>query len=177
MTNCNFIYQVTLIYAKNRYKEKYGFYSRYLTLFDKIFDEQIFKANAEDIHTILKTSLNHFPYEIDISTLLDLKPVQQVAKSNKDLYDLFVVAVEGNLESFEKWKATHSKFLSDNSIMFIDKRLIFLEINEERVLDRARLKSIFQEAQKNKVLKLSEVQKLLKVTNEINYRLKKPLVD
>ena len=40
---------------------------------------------------------------------------------------------------------------------------VCLEIDEERVLDRVRLKSIFQEVQKNKVLKLKELEKLLKV--------------
>jgi hypothetical protein len=136
------------------YKEKYGFYSRYLRLLNNIFDEQVLKENVEDIKTVLKTALNHFSYEIDISTFLDLKPVQEIAKVDKDLYDLFVTAVEGNLEGFEKWKQSHSSYLATN------------KINEERVLDRVRLKSIFQEAQKNKVLKLKEIEKLLKLSED-----------
>jgi len=136
------------------YKEKYGFYIKYLRLLHNIFDEKVFKENVEDIKTVLKTALNHFPYEIDISTLLDLKPVQEIAKTDKDLYDLFVIAVEGNLEGFEKWKSSHTTYLATN------------KINEERVLDRVRLKSIFQEVQKNKVLKLKEIEKLLKLSED-----------
>ena len=118
-----------------------------------------------DIKVILITALNYFPYEIDISNLLDLAPIQEVAKSDKVLYDLFLTAVEGNLEDFEKWKAQHKTFITDNSndLHFEMKLKCPVEINEERVLDRVRLKSIFQEAQKNKVLKLKEIEKLLKV--------------
>lgn len=165
MINCNwFLNNVSNFLV--RYKEKYGFYNKYLRLLNNVFDEQVFKENADEIKVVLKTALNHFPYEIDISTLLDLKPVQGVAKVDKDLYDLFVTAVEGNLESFEKWKQSHSSFLSTNSIKIQLSCVLLislLEINEERVLDRVRLKSIFQEVQKNKVLKLKEIEKLLKV--------------
>jgi hypothetical protein len=136
------------------YKEKYGFYSKYLRLLNNIFDEQVLKENVEDIKTVLKTALNHFPYEIDISTFLDLKPVQEIAKVDKDLYELFVTAVEGNLEGFEKWKQGHASYLATN------------KINEERVLDRVRLKSVFQLVQKNKVLKLKDIEKLLKLSED-----------
>lgn len=136
------------------YREKYGFYSKYLRLLNKNFDAKTFQDNLADIKVILITALNYFPYEIDISNLLDLAPIQEVAKSDKVLYDLFITAVEGNLEDFEKWKAQHKTFITDN------------KINEERVLDRVRLKSIFQEAQKNKVLKLKEIEKLLKLSED-----------
>ena len=111
--------------------------------------------------------MNYFPYEIDISTLLDLKPVQEVAKTDKGLHDLFVTAVEGNLQDFEKWKAANGSYLSTNSKFSARNAFNDLEINEERVLDRVRLKSIFQEAQKSKSLKLKEIEKLLKVVSII----------
>lgn len=100
-----------------RYREKYGFYSKYLRLLHARFDQQTFTENAEDIKVVIKTALNHFPYEIDISTLLDLKPVQEIAKADKVLHDLFVTAVEGNLADFEKWKQANNAFLTTNSIL------------------------------------------------------------
>jgi len=136
------------------YREKYSFFSKYLRILDTIADSKANQDNAEDIKTILKTALNYFPYEIDISTFLDLKPVQEISKIDKDLYDLFVTAVEGNIASFEQWKQSRSSYLTTN------------KIDEERVLDRVRLKSIFQEVQKNKVLKLKELEKLLKLSED-----------
>lgn len=103
-----------------RYREKYSFYSKYLRILDAIADAKANQDNAEDIKTILKTALNHFPYEIDISTFLDLKPVQEIAKIDKDLYDLFVTAVEGNLSSFEQWKQSRPAFLTTNSNWIIE---------------------------------------------------------
>jgi len=147
-----------------RYREKYGFFAKYLRVLDAIADTQANQDQAENIKIVLKTALNHFPYEIDISTFLDLKPVQEIAKIDKDLYDLFVVAVEGNLTSFEQWKQSRAAYLTSNSNNFKRKQFLkCVEIDEERVLDRVRLKSIFQEVQKNKVLKLKEIEKLLKV--------------
>jgi len=122
MTNCKFLLNKVINFFK-RYKEKYGFYIKYLRLLHNIFDEKVFKENVEDIKTVLKTALNHFPYEIDISTLLDLKPVQEIAKTDKDLYDLFVIAVEGNLEGFEKWKSSHTTYLATNSNRSFKKKL------------------------------------------------------
>jgi hypothetical protein len=136
------------------YREKYQFFSKYLRVLDALADAKANQDQAENLKIILKTALNHFPYEIDISTFLDLKPVQEIAKIDKDLYDLFVVAVEGNLTSFEQWKQSRSAYLTAN------------KIEEERVLDRVRLKSIFQEVQKNKVLKLKEIEKLLKLSED-----------
>jgi len=136
------------------YREKYSFFSKYLRILDTIADPKANQDNAEDIKTILKTALNCFPYEIDISTFLDLKPVQEISKVDKDLYDLFVTAVEGNIASFEQWKQSRAAYLTTN------------KIDEERVLDRVRLKSIFQEVQKNKVLKLKELEKLLKLSED-----------
>ena len=123
MINCkNSLYSPLVNWLFYRYREKYGFYAKYLRVLDTIADPKANQDNAEDIKTILKTALNYFPYEIDISTFLDLKPVQEISKVDKDLYDLFVCAVEGNLANFEQWKQSRATYLSTNSI--------FLEIKK-----------------------------------------------
>lgn len=77
------------------------------------FGKGAFDDNKAEIKGILTNILRKFPRNIDFNRFVALKAVGEFEKVDKTLYELLVIAINGDLESFAKWKAAHANFCKD----------------------------------------------------------------
>lgn len=139
--------------ANNKYyKERHQVYLKFLRALDAKFDQDLFNKNKADIENIILTILTTFPDHVDFNNILILKPITEVKNSNKPLYDLFEIALNGDYQEFSDWNTKNTGFLKNH------------KIDEQKIIDRCRLRSFFKLAETKKVLKITEVQKALNLT-------------
>jgi hypothetical protein len=82
---------------------------------DAKFDQNLFNANKSDIEAIVLTILTTFPDHVDFNNLLILKPISEVKNSNRVLYDLFEIALNGDYQEFSEWNKKNNSFLKQHS--------------------------------------------------------------
>jgi len=112
MTNSNNTF--TLFLTLLSYREKHQVYTKFLNALDAKFDAQVFNQNKADIERIVLTILKSFPDHMDFNNLLELKPITEVKNSNKVLYELFEIALNGDYKQFQAWYSANSNFLKNN---------------------------------------------------------------
>jgi len=127
------------------YKERHQVYLKFLKALDAKFDQDLFNKNKDDIEKIILTILITFPDNVDFNNLLILKPISNIQTSNKILYDLFEIALNGDYQEFSDWNSKNNAFLTQH------------KIDQQKIIDRVRLRSFFKLAETKKVLQINEV--------------------
>jgi len=94
------------------FKEKHQVYTQFLNALNAKFDANTFQANKAEIEKIMITILKTFPDNVDFNNLLNLKPIQEVSKSNQPLHQLFEISLNGDYKQYQNWKSQNDKFLS-----------------------------------------------------------------
>mmetsp|Transcript_9895 Transcript_9895/g.11223 ORF Transcript_9895/g.11223 Transcript_9895/m.11223 type:complete len:413 (+) Transcript_9895:91-1329(+) len=140
-------------------KERFDVYYDFLTKINSNIGKGAFDENKAEIKGILTNILRKFPRNIDFNRFVALKAVAEFEKVDKTLYELLVIAINGDLDSFSKWKTTHAKFCSDNGI------------NEVSIQERVTLTTFYRIAETKKTIKLGELAKTLKLNDEFEAEL------
>jgi len=134
-------------------KERFDVYFNYLTKLNSNFNKSVFDENKTEIKSILTNILRKFPRNIDFNRFVALKVVGEFQSVDKVLYELLVIAINGDLESYSKWKASNAKFCTEHGI------------NEQSILERVTLTTFYRIAETKKSIKLSDLAKTLKLEN------------